>query len=78
MSPSLPVVVSFFALSCFVFLPSVSAAGADPIVFPDPSPEAFRALSVLVSLLGTLPTPILSFSDSSQAFLYYRFVLQGG
>ena len=53
MAPSPPIVMSFFALSFFLFLPSVSAAGAEPIVFPDPSPEAFRALSVLVSLLGT-------------------------
>ncbi len=79
MPPSLPIAVSFFALSFFVFLPSVSAAaGADPIVFPDPSPEGFRALSVLISLFGTLPSPILCFSDSSQAFLYYPFVPQGG
>ena len=61
MSPSPPIVVSFFALSILAFLPSVSASGADPIVFPDPSPEAFRALSVLVSLLGTASFPHLAF-----------------
>jgi len=54
MQLSLPSFVSILALSLFLPLPSVSATGADPIIFPDPSPEAFRALSVLVNLLGTL------------------------